>query len=123
MSYDNDYKLVVEFSTPGTYTIHGWYQNTLMLCGGNVFKTITVDTPLSISGNTVLCAGAAATYSLDGTSASWTLSNESTGIVVATVTGASVPIRLLLPVRTCSRLPALSALSRLLFMCCRYRLV
>lgn len=84
----DDYKVTVEFSTPGTYTLHGWYQNRIKLCGGNEFKTITVVAPDTIIGNRLVCANSTDTFRLSDTtlSANWTLTNI-TGSVVRTGTG------------------------------------
>lgn len=73
-----DYKVVVKFTTPGTYTLHGWYQNRIKLCGGDVKKTIIVQAPQQVLGDTLLCKGATKVYSLSGgSSASWTLQTPS----------------------------------------------
>ncbi len=86
---NNDYKLVVNFTHPGTDTIHGWYQNRVKLCGANVDKVVTVVPATSILGNSIACQ-----YSLDSFKlanpalvGSWTLTNALTGTVVGSGTG------------------------------------
>jgi len=88
--FRNDYKVVVDFSAPGTFTIHGWYQNVIGLCGGNVDKTITVEPAAMIIGPATICTGTGAGYNISsGASGSWTLSSVATGSVVATGTGST----------------------------------
>ncbi|WP_133162696.1 PKD domain-containing protein [Flavipsychrobacter stenotrophus] len=87
--YSNDYRLVVNFPAPGTYTLHAWYQNEIKMCGGNVFRTITVQQTDSILGNTTVCPNSPETYSLiGGATATWTVSDMA-GTVIATATGTS----------------------------------
>ena len=87
--YSNDYRLVVNFPAPGTYTLHAWYQNEIKMCGGNVFRTITVQQTDSILGNTTVCPNNPETYSLiGGLTATWTLS-DMVGTVITTASGTS----------------------------------
>ena len=84
VDFRDDHKLVVNFSTPGTYTIHGWYENELALCGGNVYKKITVLPSMPIIGPTSACvsdtvAGYTTADSLDDL---WTIINLTTGEVI-----------------------------------------
>ena len=90
VSPNNDYKVLVDFTTPGTYTLHAWFQNELKLCGANVDKTITVVEPTAIVGPTTVCQFSTDTFLLaDHTLAgNWTLSDFS-GSVVAVGTGSS----------------------------------
>lgn len=75
-----DYKVVVKFSSPGTYTLHGWYENRLTLCGGDIDKTITVLPPATIVGASPACAAATYTYSVSiGYPADWTVKDLVTG--------------------------------------------
>ncbi|MBX2907250.1 MAG: PKD domain-containing protein [Taibaiella sp.] len=84
-----DYKVGVFFTTPGTYQIHARYQNRISLCGGNIYKTIVVVGPSSVTGPALVCDGATASYSLTGGfSASWELRNPA-GTVVASSSGSS----------------------------------
>lgn len=82
----NDYKVWMNFPSAGTYTIHAWYENDIKLCGGNVFKTVTV-VPKStiIASQTTICPGATDTFTLSPfASGSWTITDNSTGSVVYT---------------------------------------
>ena len=89
VGYSNDYKLVVNFPSVGTYTVHGWYQNDIKMCGGNVFRTITVQPSDTITGNTIVCPNQPETYSLiGGLGGTWVLS-DMTGSVVTSFTGTS----------------------------------
>jgi len=87
----DDYKMVVEIDSPGTYTIHGWYQNELELCGANVDTQITVVPAVEIDGNTVVCQYSDDTLSLSDPTltGNWILSDPTTGSVVATGSGNS----------------------------------
>jgi hypothetical protein len=85
VDFRNDYKLIVNFSAIGTYTIHGRYENQLALCGGNADKTITVKPFYSIIGRTTVCRNEPTDYTLPGISAVWTLSDTS-GSVISTST-------------------------------------
>lgn len=69
-----DHKVVVKFNTPGTYIIHGTYQNTVSLCGGDATLKITVKDPSEILGDDFACEGESKTYSLNsGDFADWNL--------------------------------------------------
>ena len=95
--YNNDYQVVVNFPTPGTYTIHAWYQNKLKLCGGNVTKTITVLPPISISGSRSVCNGSTEIYALPGAySGNWTVTDPSNSVTTYTP-GNSVSISFSMP--------------------------
>jgi len=92
VGYGDDHTVVLEFNQPGYAALQGWYQNTLKLCGGDVFKNITVWPSTSIVGNTAMCDSGTFTYTLSDIyilSANWTLSNAYTNAVMATGTGAS----------------------------------
>ncbi len=83
----DDYKAVVQFDTPGVYTIHGWYQNRLKLCGANVDKTITVVKPVRITGPTnCVCQFSVDTFLLSDSTltADWTLTNAADSEIVFT---------------------------------------
>gem|GEM_PF-686434 len=86
-----DYRPDIEFVTPGTYDLHARYQNELTLCGGNVFRTITVWKSTFIDGPKTICEGQPMTYSLaDPTlTGSWTITDD-TGAVVVTGSGVSI---------------------------------
>lgn len=90
VGFHDDHTVVVSFPTPGTYTIHAWYQNRLKLCGGNVDKTVTVLPKVAISGPTTVCLGSSNSYSLSApVAATWQLTDYS-GTVLSTATGSSV---------------------------------
>ena len=82
VSYHDDHTVTVKFDVPGTYTIHAWYQNRLLLCGGNVDTTITVVPPMGIVGPRTVCQSDTGYYTLiDSTLvATWTLTDP-TGAV------------------------------------------
>ncbi len=87
----NDYKVVVKFDSVGTYKIHGWYQNRIKLCGGNVFLNIQVVAPTSILGSTILCEGETDSYTLaGGLSGDWTLTDLSGSVVSTSTASASI---------------------------------
>ena len=96
LGYRDDHTVVVRFTTPGTYTLHGWYQNRIKLCGGNVDKTIIVTPSVSINGPVSLCQGTTEGYSLlPGTpSADWTLIDPigATGTYTGTTSYWDFPI-------------------------------
>lgn len=72
----NDYKVVVTADNTGSFTLHGWFQNSIELCGGNVDKTIVVVPPATITGDLTPCYGTATTYTInggDGGPYTWTL--------------------------------------------------
>ena len=88
IGYRDNYKVVVQFPGPGTYTLHGWYQNRIMLCGGNVYKTITVVPQIHINGLTAVCPGTY-TYNIPAMyTGIWTVL-DSTGAVYPSTPGAS----------------------------------
>ncbi len=88
IGYRDNYKVVVQFPGPGTYTLHGWYQNRIMLCGGNVYKTITVVPQIHINGLTAACPGTY-TYTIPAMyTGIWTVL-DSTGAVYPSTPGAS----------------------------------
>ncbi|RKR80714.1 PKD domain-containing protein [Mucilaginibacter gracilis] len=87
----NDHTVALHFSTPGTKIIHGWYQNRIKLCGGNVFDTVNVVPASAITGLTLVCADTAVveTYSVaGGYSADWRL-KTSTGSLLTTASGTT----------------------------------
>jgi hypothetical protein len=113
IGHNDNNTVVVEFYAPGTYTIHGWYQNEIMLCGASVDTTITVVAPTAILGATTVCQGYTETYKLaDSTlSGTWTLTNDITGAVLESgYVGTSITFS---PAHICLRQPAISALIRL----------
>lgn len=84
-----DNKIVVQFTTPGTKTIHGWYQNRLKGCGAEADKVITVVPATAIVGNTRVCADPAVvqTYSVaGGYIADWKLETY-TGTLISSASG------------------------------------
>ena len=87
--YHDDYHVILNFSTPGIYFLHGWYQNTIKLCGANLYKTIIVYPTTHISGPTIVCAGTTPTYTVGGLNAHWVISDASSGTVLLTHTGTS----------------------------------
>jgi len=88
MNCRDDYMTELSFATAGTYTVHARYQNRIKLCGGNVFKTITVLPPSSIVGPLSVCAGSEGLYTLSGGySGEWEIT-DNTGAIVATSGGA-----------------------------------
>ena len=90
VGYHDDHKVVLNFSTPGTYWLHGWYQNTIKLCGANLYKKIRVRPSTAISGPTAVCTGDSPTYTVGGLYATWVVSDASSGTVLNTSTGTSV---------------------------------
>lgn len=90
MNCRDDHMTELKFATAGTYTVHARYQNKIKLCGGNVFKVITVQPPSAISGPVKICAGTLSTYTLSGGyGAEWELSDY-TGLLVASSAGVAV---------------------------------
>ena len=74
----NDREMVVQFPAPGYYTIHGWYNNRIKLCGGDVTKVIYVRDAVYIAGTTSACFDAAASYTYTlsgGYSGTWTVTD------------------------------------------------
>lgn len=91
MNCRDDHMTEVKFATAGTYTVHARYRNQLKLCGGNVFKIITVLPPSAISGPATICAGTLGTYTLSGGySADWELKDHADATIATSggVTGS-----------------------------------
>ena len=90
VGYHDDHSVVIAIDTPGTYTIHGWYQNRLKLCGASIDLTVTVVPPDTILGQKTICQGYTETYSVTGSvSGNWTLTSVLTGSVVGTAIGTT----------------------------------
>jgi len=63
----DDHTVVIEIDTPGNYTLHGWYQNDITLCGANVFyKGIVVSPKVTITGDLTPCDYTTQTYTING---------------------------------------------------------
>lgn len=94
---EDDYKVGVEFFVPGTYVLHERYQNHITLCGGNVFKTVTVWPSIHIVGGSV-CQYSTARYELSDTTltAAWTITDTG-GAVVASGSGWNIPYLFTIP--------------------------
>lgn len=89
VGFSNDYQLVVNFPTAGAYILHGWYQNSLKGCGGNVFDTIKVSNSDTMLGPATVCPLTPETYATaSGTPISWVVSDVA-GTIVGTGAGAS----------------------------------
>lgn len=83
-STSTDHEVIITFDVPGTYTIHASYQNRVKLCGGNVFKTVTVVPTTDITGPTTICQYSTDTFRIADTTvatAIWTL-YDSAGSVI-----------------------------------------
>ncbi len=63
IGHNNDHQITVKFPTPGYYTIHGWYNNQLKLCGGDVTKVVYVRDQADIAGPVSACFDNTASYS------------------------------------------------------------
>ncbi|PQJ13125.1 hypothetical protein CJD36_005115 [Flavipsychrobacter stenotrophus] len=88
VGFRNDHTVLVRFTTAGTYVIHGWYQNIIKRCGGNVDKTIVAVEPDFIMGDSVLCSGTEGYYfALSGVFADWTITDPLG--VITTITHAA----------------------------------
>jgi len=85
--WDNNIS-TLKFTTPGTYTVHVWWQNTLKFCGGDKKFTVVVEDPPAIVGaDPSYCVGAAFSCSLSPTvSGDWTISGPAGSV---TFTGVS----------------------------------
>ncbi|WP_276877417.1 PKD domain-containing protein [Chryseobacterium joostei] len=58
-------EVLFKASQPGVYTLSAKYSNTLLLCGGEGMKTITVEEPVVISGGTdEICRGTMQTFTV-----------------------------------------------------------
>ena len=91
VGYRDDHTVLVRFTTPGTYVIHGWYQNIIKRCGGNVDKTITAVEPDFIIGDSVICSGTEGYYfAASGVYADWTITDPS-GLTTTTYAAAIYP--------------------------------
>jgi len=74
----NDHSVVIAVDSAGEYTLHGWFQNPITLCGGNVYKHIKVLAPATITGDLTPC-DANPTYTInggDGGNYHWTLAGS-----------------------------------------------
>lgn len=98
VGYRDDHQVVLNFPVAGTYTVHGWYQNRLKLCGGNVDKTITVLPVETITGPFTPCQGTSGSYTLTpgSLSGNWKLTDMS-GSVVSSGVGSSFPVSFYTP--------------------------
>lgn len=89
----SDYKLVVNFDKPGTYTIHGTYQNYVTLCGGDAQLKIKVVDPSVIQGDDFACQGDSKSYQLNtGDVADWVLDGPAPQSGTGSTFNASFPL-------------------------------
>ena len=70
---DQNNEIAVTTHGSGTITLKCNYSNTLLGCGGLAYKTITVGSAVSVSGNTKACTNTSQTYTLSSGTGDWTL--------------------------------------------------
>ncbi|WP_118952632.1 PKD domain-containing protein [Taibaiella helva] len=88
-----DYRVVVKFTNPGSYTIHGTYQNGVTLCGGDAQLKVTVVDPSVILGDDFACQGESKNYTLNtGDFATWILDGPAPQSGSGTNFSASFPL-------------------------------
>ncbi|MCD6063066.1 MAG: hypothetical protein K0R82_977, partial [Flavipsychrobacter sp.] len=85
----NDHKVALQFSTPGTYTVHLAFQNRIALCGGDLQFNVTVVPQDNIVGDLTACkSSTAVVYSMaNSNSANWELLSPTS--ILYTGTGTS----------------------------------
>lgn len=85
----NDHVATIQIATEGIYTIHAWFENDVRLCGNNLDKTIVVVPPSTVSGDSLVCTGMPATFTLSGSVSSytWTITDPLGNITTGTGTG------------------------------------
>ncbi|WP_118976693.1 PKD domain-containing protein [Taibaiella koreensis] len=88
-----DYRVVVKFDNPGSYTIHGTYQNGVTLCGGDAQLKVVVVDPSVILGDDFACQNDNKNYTLNtGDFATWVLNGPAPQSGSGTNFNASFPL-------------------------------
>jgi hypothetical protein len=87
---ENDHTVVVDIPSAGEYTLHGWFENDITLCGANVNRQIFVMPPVTVTGDLTPCFASTQTYTINGGNGGayhWTITGPNGAIEQGTGTG------------------------------------